>query len=664
MPFGMVQFTPVPQEEPCGFVTNILSGSAFPDMGHFPVLPVKGSLSQSPGHMFNRQVHISDATASPGDFRCKVQGDIWVELSATTRTGIACFTFPEGSGEGTVTLGVGINSNRTLSAAATLTDSQHCEGYAQGSTFCGFPVPYKVYFCAEFDRPAKATGSWKDDALKPGSRFCEGEESGLWFTFDLNQNREVRYKIALSYVSVENARLNLESENPGWEIEPVRTAAKQAWNGLLGKIELDGKTPARQKRIFYTNLYHALIHPTTANDVNGEYIGADFKVHKARRTQYFNFSNWDTYRSQIQLLSILLPQVASDIAVSHYDFATQAGDAFPRWVFANIETGIMQGEPSTILISNAWAFGAREYDPHRIFEIMKRDATIPGLECQGIEVRPGLQHFLDHGWYPTASLHLEMTSADFAMRCFAIEAKGSIWESFQPFDRSKSWRILYNPESGWLQSRRSDGSFHPLKHGWMESTAQTYFWMVPYDLDGLISLIGRDEAEKRLDELFSELTTDIFSTHYSISNEPAMHIPWVYNWVGRPDKASATVKSVCEEMFGDSPDTGMPGSDDMGALGSWYVFATLGLYPMIPGVGGFSLSLSLVDGAVIHLPSSDIRIRKAKKGGSIASVSLDGNAIDRAWIDWSALEGGAELIFTATTKPGAWGTGTMPPSFH
>ena len=210
-------------------------------------------------------------------------------------------------------------------------------------------------------------------------------------------------------MSVENARANLKAENPGWDFDSVRTAAEQAWNKRLSLIEVEGSDYDRTVQ-FYTHLYHAFMHPNLFSDVNGEYMGADGKIHVSSRPVYTNFSNWDTYRTQIQLISMLDPETASDVVVSHQLFSEQAGGAFPRWVMAGMETGIMQGDPTALIIANAWAFGARNYVPDPLFKLMRRSAETYGLKCQGVEVRPHLQDYLEKG-YKFASLQLTLPSA-------------------------------------------------------------------------------------------------------------------------------------------------------------------------------------------------------------------------------------------------------------
>lgn len=662
-PFGMVQFTPSYFAKCAGFVINQLSGGGCDHMGNFPTFPVRGRLEASPDRIRNFRIALSEESGHAGYYEAMVQDDIKAMLTVTKRTGMAQYVFPEGDETGTVIIGAGLAATPIQQAAVAITGPGRCEGYATGGSFCGYPTPYKVYFVAEFDADAVEVGTWKGKDLRYGGSFAEGEDSGVYFTFDLSESRTVRYKIGVSYVSVENARLNLETENPGWDFEGIKNAAETEWNFVLGKIEVEGTNEDRMEQ-FYTHLYRSLIHPNICNDVNGEYMGADFKVHKTLRNQYTSFSNWDTYRTQIQLLSILDPEVASDIVVSHQDFAEQAGGSFPRWVMANIETGIMQGDPTPILIANAFAFGARNYDPQPIFRLMELGARVPGSKCQDVETRPGLAQYLEKGYYK-ASAQLEYTSADFAIGQFAVHAAGNEFASWYYFDKARSWRNLYNPETGWLQSRNPDGSWKPLTEDFLEATYADYYWMVPYDLAGLIELCGGNEkAEARLDKYFVRLDAKYNEEWFASGNEPSFHIPWVYNWTGSPYKTQAIVNRIINEQYSSRKD-GLPGNDDLGTMGAWYVFACIGLYPEIPGVGGFSVNTPIFESVVLHMKNGDLVIRGgSEKNIYIHSMKIDGQEYDSTWIDWERLENGAVIEYRTSSRPDRkWGTEVTPPSY-
>lgn len=662
-PYGMVQFTPSYFSKRSGFVINQLSGGGCEHMGNFPTFPVKGKLKMSPDNILNYRINISEEKGHAGYYEAKVQEDIHAKLTVTERTGMASYEYSADQQYGTVIIGGGISATPIEQAAIVITAPNKCEGYAEGGNFCGLRTPYKVYFVAEFDTDALESGTWKRDELKPNTTFAEGEYSGVYFTFDVNKKKNIQYKIGVSYVSVENARENLKAENTGWDFLQIQNQAESKWNHYLGKIEVEGTNPDRTTQ-FYTHLYRSFIHPNVCSDVNGEYMGADFRVHKSRSKHYTSFSNWDTYRTQIQLLSILDPEVASDIVISHQLFAEEAGGAFPRWVMANIETGVMQGDPTPILISNAYAFGARNYDPKPIFKTMRKGAEEPGAMSQEVEARPGLKQYLDKGYY-NASIQLEYTSADFAIAQFALHAVGDEFASWRYFHFARSWKNLYNPETGWLQSRNPDGSWKPLTEDFRESTYKNYFWMVPYDIAGLIEIIGgKAAAEKRLDEFFTRLDAGYNDAWFASGNEPSFHIPWIYNWVGTPYKAQEIINRVLNEQYSSKID-GLPGNDDLGTMGAWYVFACIGLYPEIPGVGGFTVNTPIFSSVKVHLKKGDMVI----KGGSekniyIKSMKLNGKPYDSTWIDWDQLNNGATIEYTTSSKPDVkWGTKVTPPSF-
>lgn len=663
-PFGMVQFTPTYFAKRGGFVINQLSGGGCAHMGNFPTFPLNGKLTVSPGNIIDHRVNVSDEQGHAGLYRAKVQDDIDAALTVTERTGMAEYVFPAAEQYGTVIIGAGISATPIENAAVVVTGPNSCEGYAMGGNFCGIETPYRVYFVAEFDIDAVETGIWKDEKLQPGARFAEGAISGVYFTFDLKKSHTVDYKIGVSYVSVENARENLKAENPGWDFAAVSAAAERRWDECLGRIEVKEGDPDRVEQ-FYTHLYHVLIHPNVCSDVNGEYMGADDRVYKTNSKQYTSFSNWDTYRTQIQLLSMLEPEVASDVVISHQKFAEQSGGAFPRWVMANIETGVMQGDPSAALVSNAWAFGARNYDPHKLLAVMRKGAEVPGAKSQDVETRPGLEQYLSKGYYDS-SIQLEYTTSDFAIGQFALRACGDEFLSWRYFAVARSWKNLFNPETGWLQSRNADGSWRPLDADWRESTYPNYFWMVPYNIGGLVEIIGGpEEAERRLDYLFRRLDAGYGDEWFACGNEPSFQIPWTYNWIGRPWKTQAIVNRVLNEQYSSAID-GLPGNDDLGTMGGWYVFACMGMYPMIPGVGGFTLNTPIFEDITIHLGNgNDINIRGgSEKNIYTAGLKLNGVKHDSTWVDWSDLEGGATLDYTTSSKPDKkWGTVVLPPSF-
>ena len=554
-PYGMVQFTPSYFSKSSGFVINQLSGAGCEHMGNFPTFPVKGKLKVSPNNILDYRINLSEEKGHAGYYETMVQEDIKAQLTVTERTGMADYEYPADQQFGTVIIGGGLSATPIEQAAVVITAPNKCEGYAEGGNFCGLLTPYKVYFVAEFDTDAVESGIWKRNELKPNSTFAEGEYSGVYFTFDVSKKKNVQYKIGVSYVSIDNARENLKAENAGWDFKKIQNQAEAKWNHYLGMMEVEGTNPDRITQ-FYTHLYRSFAHPNVCSDVNGEYMGADFRVHKTRSKHYTSFSNWDTYRTQIQLLSMLDPETASDIVISHQLFAEQSGGSFPRWVMANIETGVMQGDPTPILIANAYAFGARNYDPKPIFEIMRKGAEEPGSKSQDIETRPGLRQYLDKGYY-NASIQLEYTSADFAIGRFALYAVGHEFASWRYFHFARSWKNLYNPETGWLQSRNPDGSWKSLVKTSVSRHIRIISGCCPYDIAGLVDIIGGKEAEKRLDDFFLRLDADIMMLGLLPAMNRVSIFLLVYNWIGRPYKAQAIVNRVLNEQYSSKID-GLP----------------------------------------------------------------------------------------------------------
>jgi len=689
-PFGMVQFTPTFFAPERGFVVNQLSGAGCANMGNFPTRAVASALVASPGDMVTlplgyrikrfvaRHLGLSydrspndpgsgtqTKRATAGYFQALLPGGVDAELTVTKRTGMARFTFPQQATRGTVLIGTGSNSTSITEATVRVTGPRTFEATADGGSFCGVPTPYKVHIVAEFDATPLASGTWEAERLKPAAVSARGPSSGIYLTFDATSKKAVQYKFAISYVSARNAQANLLAENPDWDFESTRARAAAEWDRYLSRIEVSGGTPDRTSQ-FYTHFYHALIHPSISSDVNGEYVGGDHLVHVADTfVNYTALSNWDAYRSQTPLISLIAPEITNDVATSIVNFAEQSGGGFPRWVLADIETGTMFGDPTSILIANAYAFGARRFNTAAALAVMRRGAERPGTKSQTTLTRPWLIQYLTKGFVP-GSMQLEYTSADFAIGRFTfLIAKDKDVYSYY-LERSRLWRNLYNPDRKWLQSRKPDGSWAAPEADWVEASYKSYFWMVPYDLGGLIDTIGGPQAaEERLDALFSRLDGGYTDEWFAAGNEPDFQIPWSYNWVGQPYKTQATVKRIIRDQYRNR-DNGLPGNDDLGAMGAWYVFASIGLYPMVPGVGAFAINgpsfpritIPLKDGHTLTI------VGGSEEQTYIESMELNGKPYHSTWLPLSDVEHGGLITFRLSDKPNKlWFNGAPPPSW-
>lgn len=646
-PFGMIQFSPgffTPQR---GFAVTQLSGAGCANMGNFPVLPLAGKLEKSPNDMngFHPFQKVNEAYA--GYLSVSMEDQTQVQLTVNKRLGIAKFTFDTTTG--TILIGSGVNATQVENARVEITSPSTCEGFSSGGEFCGAETSYKIYFAAEFNRAAKQWGTWMKTNLLDSTRLAYGKNSGAYFTFDTNDDQSVQYRVAISFVSIANAKENLRSSSTLSDFEDYRQLATSKWDEALGKIKVTSENKDQLVQ-FYTHFYHSLIHPNIVNDVNGEYMGADYNVHRVDpgRDGYSSFSVWDTYRTQGQLLAMLYPKESGDMVQSLVRFAEQAG-GYGRWILANIETGIMQGDPTSILIANSYAFGATNFDLDKAFYFMKQGATIPQLYSQNQEIRPYLADYNQKGIAP-ASMLLEYTSSDYAIGEFARQALNNTTEANFFIRRASNWKNLFNPQLNWLCSRKTNGEWKSLNSDWREATYKNYFWMVPYDLTTLIDTIGgKKVAESRLDSLFARLDASYDNDWFAAGNEPDFQAPWIYNWTDSPFKTNNVIHRIFSQVYANTA-TGLPGNDDLGAMGAWYVFASIGLFPMVPGEGGFSVSIPHFSNIEIALQQGSLSLKcDGPQNNNIKYLELNGEKHDTRWIGWNELEKGAKLKFTTNT---------------
>jgi predicted alpha-1,2-mannosidase len=484
----------------------------------------------------------------------------------------------------------------------------------------------------------------------------------------------VLVKVGVSFVSVANAERNLDAESPGWDFDAVRDATLAAWEARLGRVRVDGGSDD-ERTVFYTALYHAHIHPSLFSDANGEYLGFDSAVHSKARPHYHNLSSWDEYRSQIPLVALLAPVEAGDLAQSLVDDAAEdPGGGLPRWVHANRNSGGMLGDSPTPVLATLQAFGV-QFDGDAALAAMERGASQPGTTSGGYEVRERLSEYLANGYVANAidasvARTLEYATDDFALSRFAA-ARGDGARRDRYLARSHAWRNHLH--GGSLVPRASDGAFADFdptsQHGFKEGDGAQYLWMVPFDLRGLIDALGGNAAViARLDDHFTRLNDGPGSRYAFLGNEPELIAPWVYAFAGAPERSAAVVRRALDELYRASP-SGVPGNDDGGAMGSWVVWGSIGLYPAIPGVAGFVVGSPRFPSLRIETAGGEIAIDAAAASAQslfVQRLLVDGQAHDSPWLPWSLLRGGARLELTLGSTPNGWGKGpaNAPPSFE
>jgi len=694
-PFGMAQWSPdTLQHSPGGYLyaddalrgfsLTHLSGAGCSTYQDLPFLPAVGPVTQRPGKdkppAPARFSHAHEE-ASPGYYRVRLRSGIDVRLTATSRTGMARFTYPR-TAVATLFIDGGGSVNGARTASLHLVGVDEIRGWVTSGDFCSHNrFPYTVYVDALFNRPIRRIAAWDGRTLRPNARSAAGPHAGLVLHFDARRDPVVLAKVGISYVDLAGARRNLRAENPGWDFDGVRARAASAWNGLLGRIAVSGGTEA-QTSVFYTALYHALLEPNVFGDVDGAYRGLDDRVHRALDyTRYANISGWDNYRGKVQLLSLLEPRVASDMVRSLLGAAHETG-WLPKWLLANRSLNEMVGDSAAPIIADAYAFGVRGFDASSALDHMVIAATRPGVGPGGYIERPGLSDYLRLGYVPQgargvpgpAAVTLEYALDDFAVARLA-GALGDTTTAAVFLRRSQNWRSLYNRATGYIQPRWRDGVFRPNfdpSSGWLftEGNAAQYTWFVPQDMHGLIDIMGGNErVRRRLDSFFTLLNAGPMAPYAYMGNEPSILTPWIYTWAGAPWRTQAVVRRIMTGLYDPGPG-GLDGNDDMGTMSAWYVWAALGLYPAVPGTNILVLHGPLFPRARVSVPGARPFTIEGQGAGAtrpyVESVTLDGRPQTRTWVTADDLRSGATLRFTLGSVPDlSWGgaAADAPPSF-
>ena len=688
-PFGMMLWSPdttmqaggyrYQQDVIQGFSLTHFSGRGISCYQDVPVMPISGSPVTSPGAdwlTYSARFQHANEAAAAGYYSVLLNNGIKVELTVTQRTGFGRFTFPAGNA-GTLLINAGgsANGNRDDGTWVELSGPGEITG-AAASGDCGGWFTYRIYFALRFDRPLIDFGTWNGESLSPHTTSSQGSKSGAYLTFDTGETAAVQVRVGLSFVSVANARRNLETESPAWDFDAIQARAAAAWNARLGAIEVDGGT-LDQKTVFYTALYHSLIHPSTFSDSNGEYLGFDGRVHTTDSTQYHNFPTWDDYRSLMPLLAAIAPEAGDMVQSLVNDALQDPSGGLPRWEHANTNSGGMAGDGPAAVIATVHAFGARNFDTAAALAAMDKGASQAGVTSAGQLVRPGLADYLNLGYVSTAtsgsaSLTLEYAIDDFSIAQFA-RALGDTEKYRRYLRRAQNWRNLFH--DGYIVPRAADGTFSAFTpsdccNDFTEGSPAQYVWMVPFNMRGLFDAMGGNAAAiARLDRHFTELNAGPGSEYAFMGNEPELKTPWAYAFAGAPWRSQQVVRRILLELFRNAPE-GMPGNDDGGVLSSWVVFAAIGLYPEIPGVGGFVTGSPLFPEVTVHLAGGgDLRIHAPLAAAGtpfVQGLRVNGTDYNSPWIPWERLAGGAELEFLLADAPApAWGSSrdAAAPSF-
>ncbi|ANE50774.1 GH92 family glycosyl hydrolase [Flavisolibacter tropicus] len=704
MPFGFVQLSPDTRHEvnrPCsgydyndktivGFSHTHLNGTGIADLLDVLIMPITGNsktaddYKDSVSRDFRSAFSHSQESARPGYYQVNLLDyNVNAELTATAHAGFHRYTFPQSSGAGFVIdmdhsrlKGTGNRSAKIISAEIRIVDNKTIEGYR---VLTGWAKMRRVYFRAEFSRPFASSFLFDGKRIyenKPLVMGAEGIKAVVHF--DSKANEQVLVKVGISATSIANAKQNLAAEIPAWNFDQVVTNAENAWEKELKQIQVEGTE--KQKRIFYTGLYHAFIQPNNVADVNGDYPAGDYTTGNAPdKIHYSTFSLWDTYRAAHPLYTIVQQQRTAGFINSmlrHYD----SYGILPIWQLWSVETYCMIGNHAIPVIVDAALKGIKGFDVAKAYEAIKGSSTRDHIQSPfGI--------YNKYGYMPedlqsqSVSITLETAYNDWCVAQLAKKlGKTDDYNFF--LKRSGNYRNLFESGTGFFRAKDKDGKwiepFNPLQYGgnggqpYTEGNAWQYLWYVPHNVPDFMSLMGGKQAfVAKLDTFFNLQDTikkngnaSGFIGQYAHGNEPSHHAAYLYDYAGEPWKTQFYINKVLQEQYDDQP-AGYTGNEDCGQMSSWYIFSAMGFYPVNPANGVYAIGSPVLSKATIDLPNGKkftVQVKNAgRENAYIQSITLNGKAYNKAYITHADILNGATVEFTMGPQPNKkWGV-DMPP---
>ena len=669
-----------PDNRIMGFSHTRLSGTGATDGGHFRIIPATGENGWKDymNGKFAEYKH-ADERAFPGYYAVRLQNpSVLVELTSTMRTGVHRYTFSGGKQPHLLLDICSILGDKKVEGGSVTLNPEKGELEGEVKTFGTFASRYggiKVYFFARFDK------SYSKSVIRDGLASLTdqlkgtGKNLGVDFTFE-NTGQAIGLRLGISHVSIENARLNLDTETGGLTFESIVEAAKSKWEEKFALLEPEFDND-KVKTIFYTALYRSFQMPTLFQDVNGDYFGFDKKVHKAEGFNYYtDLSLWDTFRTLHPLYMLIAPKEQRDMLVSLVKMKEQGG-FLPRWPSGNGYTGSMLGSPADMVISESYQKGIRDFDVKSAYEGMKFLALNPTPKGAHFGGRSGISEYNQYGYCPTdlmdkaVSRTLEYAWADHAIAVLA-DSLGFKEDAKLFYAHSGYYRNLWNPATRYFQSRDSKGNFstlfNPLKlsyfdsngkytKDYVEGSALQWRFAVPYDPKGLISLFGGNESfVKELNDFF-EKSDPVMSnwnpgSYYWHGNEPDIHSAYLFNEAGRPDLTQKWSGWILDNKYDVNPG-GVDGNDDGATLSSWYLFASLGFYP-IAGSDYYELGAPLFKNAVIHIGDKTLQITTKNYSSAnryVSNIWLNGKLVNGTRLKHSEIVGGGTLKFDMSQMP-------------
>ena len=665
VPFGLVQLGPTEptrgwdwcsgyyydDDELIGFGHMHLSGTGIGCLGDVAFLPVKDFKQTS-----TRFKHEAEKV-HPGYYSLQLTDpNVLVELTATERCGFHRYTFKNGAkAQLALDLSQCIGWDKLNDCLLTQESATRLTGFRRSN---GWAADRRIYFSIDFSQPVTV-------------HRLDSMERVVVSVAD--NTKPLLVKVALSPVSIDKAKLNMQVELAGWDFDAAVKQADEAWNRELARIEIQ-TNDLTKKRVFYTAMYHLMTSCSKFNDVDREYRGADGKVHKADFTNYTTLSLWDTYRAAHPLMTVAFPEMQRDFAQTFLNIYKQQG-RLPVWHLMGSETDCMVGNPGAIVLADLTMKGFVE----------DKELALEALKATQMKDIRSLGLLKEHGYIPwnlepeneTVAKALEYCAADDGVAKVAkLLGKSDDYNYF--FNRSRSYKKYYDPETRFLRAVGTDGKFRlPFNpffaehrtNDYTEGNAWQYTFLVPHDVKGLIKLFGSDKAfMSKLDSLFfvegwagDNASPDMsgMTGQYAHGNEPSHHVIYMYNYAGRPDKAAPLLRKMLNEMYLDQPD-GLSGNEDVGQMSAWYILSSVGLYQVDPVGGRFVIGSTLFDKATVNVGGGKTFTVVAKNNSDkniyVQSARLNGKTLKNSYVDFNDIRHGGTLELVMGPKPSKWAT--------
>lgn len=665
VPFGLVQLGPTEptrgwdwcsgyyydDDELIGFGHMHLSGTGIGCLGDVAFLPVKDFKQTS-----TRFKHEAEKV-HPGYYSLQLTDpNVLVELTATERCGFHRYTFKDGAkAQLALDLSQCIGWDKLNDCLLTQESATRLTGFRRSN---GWAADRRIYFSIDFSQPVTV-------------HRLDSMERVVVSVAD--NTKPLLVKVALSPVSIDKAKLNMQAEMADWDFDATVKAADDAWNRELARIQIQTNDQTK-KRVFYTAMYHLMTSCSKFNDVDREYRGADGKVHKADFTNYTTLSLWDTYRAAHPLMTVAFPEMQRDFAQTFLNIYKQQG-RLPVWHLMGSETDCMVGNPGAIVLADLTMKGFVE----------DKELALEALKATQMKDIRSLGLLKKHGYIPwnlepeneTVAKALEYCAADDGVAKVAkLLGKVDDYEYF--FNRSRSYKKYYDPETRFMRAVGTDGKFRlPFNpffaehrtNDYTEGNAWQYTFLVPHDVKGLIQLFGSDKAfMSKLDSLFfvegwagDNASPDMsgMTGQYAHGNEPSHHVIYMYNYAGRPDKAAPLLRKMLNEMYLDQPD-GLSGNEDVGQMSAWYILSSVGLYQVDPVGGRFVIGSPLFDKATVNVGAGKTFTVVAKNNSDrniyVQSARLNGKALKNSYIEFNDIRHGGTLELVMGPKPSKWAT--------